>query len=239
MATRDRDKAGQGRRGGEEDENFLSRWSQRKLAAEAEAVQEDETPRDSDAAQADSGKIDPADLPDIDSLDSNSDFTVFLKEGVPDALRRRALRKLWRLDPVFGHLDGLNDYDLDYTNAATVVEGLKTVYQVGKGMVTGDPEGEDKEKEQVEDGAAEAPPEAVAEASAGDAPAQLEGPEEAPAEAADPLAGEAGAAGSTVRRSRSRNPGDPLVSPAPTPRRQATRGPQRSASQRRWGDAES
>jgi len=88
------------------------------------------------------GEAEPADpeqseiveqLPDIDSLDESADFTVFLKEGVPEELRKRALRKLWRLNPVFANLDGLNDYDEDFT--ATALEGVKTLYQVGKGMV--------------------------------------------------------------------------------------------------------
>jgi hypothetical protein len=37
---------------------------------------------------------------------------------------------------VLANLDGLVDYGEDYTDAATVVENLQTVYQVGKGMVT-------------------------------------------------------------------------------------------------------
>ncbi len=79
-------------------------------------------------------------LPAVESLEKDSDFSVFMHEKVPDALRRRALRRLWRVDPVFAHLDGMNDYDEDYTDAALVVEGLKTVYQVGKGMLSEDPE---------------------------------------------------------------------------------------------------
>lgn len=55
-----------------------------------------------------------ADLPDIETLTYESDFTAFLREGVPEELRRLALRKLWRSDPVLANVDGLNDYDLDY-----------------------------------------------------------------------------------------------------------------------------
>ena len=60
-----------------------------------------------------------------------------MKEGVPTELRNRALRKLWRVNPVFGHLDGLNDYDGDFTDAATVVKGLKTLYKVGPRLPSG------------------------------------------------------------------------------------------------------
>src|SRR3546814_9251115 len=76
------------------------------------------------------------DLPDIESLGMDSDFTVFLQDGVPEALRRKALQRLWRLDPVFANLDGLLEYGEDYTDAATVVENLKTAYRVGRGFMT-------------------------------------------------------------------------------------------------------
>jgi hypothetical protein len=45
------------------------------------------------------------------------------------------MRRLWRLNPVLAVLDGLNDYDGDYTNAATDAPGVKTSYQVGKGLL--------------------------------------------------------------------------------------------------------
>jgi len=54
-------------------------------------------------------------LPDIDTLEEESDFRVFMSDGVPDKLRRLALRKLWSSNPLFGFRDGLNDYDEDFT----------------------------------------------------------------------------------------------------------------------------
>ena len=53
-------------------------------------------------------------LPDIDALEESSDYSVFLSDGVPDTLRRLALRKLWATNPLFGVRDGLNDYDEDF-----------------------------------------------------------------------------------------------------------------------------
>ncbi len=75
------------------------------------------------------------DLPDIDELDGESDYTQFLANGVPEALTRAALQKLWRSDPVFANLDGLNDYDEDFRLIDTVIQAVKTNYKVGKGMV--------------------------------------------------------------------------------------------------------
>ena len=53
-------------------------------------------------------------MPSVESLTAESDFSQFLSEGVSDVLRRAALRKLFQL-PEFNILDGLNDYDEDYT----------------------------------------------------------------------------------------------------------------------------
>lgn len=113
----------------------LARWARRKAEAKrsrgaAAPVVEEEgkavpAARDAPAdAGTDSGSgagdkapagIAAEDLPDIDSLTAESDFTAFLKEGVPAELKRLALRKLWSSDPVLANLDGLVDYGEDYT----------------------------------------------------------------------------------------------------------------------------
>ncbi len=74
-------------------------------------------------------------LPDPDTLEPGTDVADFMKAAVPDRLRRRALRRLWRINPVLANVDGLVDYGEDFTDAATVVENLQTAYQVGKGML--------------------------------------------------------------------------------------------------------
>jgi hypothetical protein len=56
-------------------------------------------------------------MPPLDSLDKDSDFSVFMSPGVSDQLRNLALRKLFHL-PAFNVTDGLNDYDEDYTRFA-------------------------------------------------------------------------------------------------------------------------
>lgn len=53
-------------------------------------------------------------LPDVSSLGPGSDYRPFLDRRVAPALRRLALRRLWRSDPRFASLDGLNDYDEDF-----------------------------------------------------------------------------------------------------------------------------
>ncbi len=93
-----------------------------------------------------------ADLPDVDDLNAESDFTPFMSDKVSDAVRNMALRKLWRTDAVFANLDGLLDYGEDFTDAATVVAGMQSVYKVGRGMV--DYEAEEAAKAAEADAAA-------------------------------------------------------------------------------------
>ena len=63
------------------------------------------------------------------------DFSVFMSKAVPDRIRRRALRTLWRSNPVLANVDMLVDYGDDFTDAAMAVENIQTAYQVGKGML--------------------------------------------------------------------------------------------------------
>ncbi len=57
------------------------------------------------------------DMPAIETLDESSDYSGFLSSKVSAGLRKAAMAKLFKL-PGFAVLDGLNDYDEDYTNFA-------------------------------------------------------------------------------------------------------------------------
>jgi hypothetical protein len=109
-------------------EDFLSRWSRRKRAdgkaAEQPAARTAATavgmPSREVAPEVDEGplqELTDADMPPLDSLDRDSDFSVFMSPGVSEQLRTQALRKLFHL-PAFNVTDGLNDYDEDYTQFA-------------------------------------------------------------------------------------------------------------------------
>ncbi|MEO9818805.1 MAG: DUF3306 domain-containing protein [Paracoccaceae bacterium] len=118
-------------------------WANRRAAVAREEEAENaalETQRQLDAEAAIADKSDEElleelGLPDPLQMDAESDFKVFLQDTVPARLRTRALRQLWRVNPVLANLDGLIDYGEDYTDAATVIENLQTTYQVGKGML--------------------------------------------------------------------------------------------------------
>lgn len=130
------------------DEGFLARWSRLKsapAAAPEAAAKPDAVAAKAPAVPDDrNDKIDPAELPSIDSLSGESDFSAFLRDGVPDALRRQALRKLWVSDPVIAATDPFDVYNLDYFNAPSFPEGVKTLFRVGYGML--DEAGLEKER---------------------------------------------------------------------------------------------
>ena len=88
------------------------------------------------------------DLPLVDSLDAKSDFTPFMQVGIPDALKQAALRRLWRIDPTFGFLDGMNDYDEDYNIIDKLITLLDTSYKVGKGHLSDDDDDEEEMKDE-------------------------------------------------------------------------------------------
>ena len=118
-------------------------WARRKanVAAEAEAEKaalEAQTLAEEHAAleeKTDAELLEEFGLPDPETLKMGDDFSVFMSKAIPDRLRRRALRTLWRSNPVLANVDMLVDYGEDFTDSATVVENMQTAYQVGKGML--------------------------------------------------------------------------------------------------------
>ncbi|SFA91266.1 Protein of unknown function [Poseidonocella pacifica] len=119
-------------------------WSRRKARVEAEEaeVREQERElarikRDEELAErTDEELLAELDLPDPDAVATKDELQRFMTETVPERLRRRALRALWRSNPVLANVDGLVEYGEDYTDSATVIENLQTAYEVGKGMAS-------------------------------------------------------------------------------------------------------
>jgi putative acetyltransferase len=144
-----------------EDEPFLKRWSRRKVDSREGLGEVERAPE-----RADAGLVMPRDLPqpadaqpaqgegqpqdkrelteadfadaDFDALDAESDYSRFLAKGVPDAIKHRALRKLWASDPIFSQIEPFQEYAGDFTDAGVAVPAgtLKTAYRVGKGFLT-------------------------------------------------------------------------------------------------------
>ncbi|GAB2184343.1 DUF3306 domain-containing protein [Roseibium sp. LAB1] len=125
------------------DDKPLDFWSRRKAAVrEAEAAEIErqeskvETAKRAELEEkSDADILEELGLPDPDTLEKDDDFAQFLAKTVPERLRRRALRRLWLSNPVLANLDGLNDYDDDFTDASTAGQVVKTAYEVGRGFL--------------------------------------------------------------------------------------------------------
>ena len=88
------------------EEGLLRRWSRRKAQerqesppAPANAATAGVTESCSPENAPDAPVLTDADMPPIESLDKDSDYTPFLSPGVSDALRTRALRQLFHSGP--------------------------------------------------------------------------------------------------------------------------------------------
>jgi hypothetical protein len=116
-------------------DNFLSRWSRRKLepsteksdAPQPEATQSAEAQPDAVDSQAPDAPVstpeqtqeppfDPATLPPIESIAAGTDIRDFLKPGVPMSLTRAALRRAWASDPAIRDFIGLAENQWDFTD---------------------------------------------------------------------------------------------------------------------------
>ena len=154
----------------EEDENklnesFISRWSKRKSgnvsveknpelkSYEIEDVKNKKKLSTKDKKDEsdyeelnDEELLEKFKLPNPDKIKKEKGLDVFFKDGVPDRLRQIALRRVWKLNPIIRFADAeINDYHEDFTDAATVIEGMQTAYQVGKGYLTEMLENKDEE----------------------------------------------------------------------------------------------
>ena len=117
-----------------ERDNFLSRWSRRKAAANEQDVAQTATPDADENASAEETQsaapvakdltpppaIDPETLPPIESIGAGTDITAFLRAGVPANLTRAALRRAWAADPAIRDFVGLSENSWDFTTPGGV-----------------------------------------------------------------------------------------------------------------------
>ncbi len=134
----------------DKNKNFFKRWSDRKSGLEKDEIKKQsknnknkiknqilESNKEIDKKYADFSDdevLDKLNLPDPNKIKKEEDLNVFFKKSIPERLKRLAMRRLWRLNPVISFADSeINDYAEDFTDAATVVEDLQTSYIVGQG----------------------------------------------------------------------------------------------------------
>lgn len=90
---------------------------------------------DEDAALDDDQLLEKYGLSNPDEIEDEAGLDAFMESGLPDRLRQMALRRMWRLNPLFRFADEMVEYGENYTDAATVIDGMTTAYQVGKGYL--------------------------------------------------------------------------------------------------------
>ena len=133
---------------------FLSRWSARKeQVSKGEIVPDDEPKsafensdefklregenlKEQDDALTDEELLEKYNLPNPEQVENEAGLDRFLNGDFPGRIRQMALRRLWHMNPLFGEVCEMVEYGEDYTDAATVIEGMQTAYQVGKGYKT-------------------------------------------------------------------------------------------------------
>lgn len=100
------------------EEPFFKRWARRKAEARAPGeaapppvATKPEVPAEQEAAAA----SEPVELPPLESLGEDSDYSAFLAPGVDPALRRQALRQLFRA-PKYQVIDSLDPFRADFSN---------------------------------------------------------------------------------------------------------------------------
>jgi hypothetical protein len=129
----------------EQTEGFAGRWSRLKSEARATKAVVPPVAEIPPAEPAQAGELQPApppaeekpvELPPLETLTRDSDYSLFMRGDVASDLRSQALRKLWTLDPHFATIDISECHSIDFNAVQCFPEGLKnTIYRVGSGMV--------------------------------------------------------------------------------------------------------
>ncbi len=105
-----------------EKEGFASRWSRRKqevdsavddIAVEEEIIIDEEMLAEQRLEKLNT--LTDEDMPDVETLNEDSDFSGFMSTGVSETLRKMALQKLFH-GKSYNVRDGLDEYDGDYTS---------------------------------------------------------------------------------------------------------------------------
>jgi hypothetical protein len=128
-----------------DDDNFLSRWSRRKVAVKqgvpvvpeplptpvrAEPVlrqaQDDRSSEPPASPSTSSGRTEnpPPTLEDVAQLTRESDFSRFVASDVDPGVKNAAMKKLFASDPHFNVMDGLDTYIDDYNQYEPIPKSM-------------------------------------------------------------------------------------------------------------------
>jgi hypothetical protein len=118
-------------------EDFLRRWS--RLKHERAADKPAEIPKDQ--------SLEKEQLPPVEKLTPESDFTDYMQPKVEDALRRAALKKLFS-DPHFNIPDAFEPFSGDWNVAESISPEMLATLNQAKVLMFDKKEDEPKDKEE-------------------------------------------------------------------------------------------
>jgi len=121
----------------QEKENFLGRWSRLKREQEEKPV-----------AQKNESQDQPPELPPLDQLTPDSEFSGFMHPKVEDALRRAALKKLFA-DPHFNIPDPYEAYSGDWTVGEAIPDEMLATLNQARTLLFSDKQKEEADAKQV------------------------------------------------------------------------------------------
>jgi hypothetical protein len=120
----------------DDEKTFLQRWSRLKRANQVPLRDDSEPspPKTSDAnpevlpapvaQSAQSGgdptAFDASTLPPIESISASSDIRAFLAPGVPEGIKRAALRRAWIMDPAIREFIGVAENQWDFNKPDSI-----------------------------------------------------------------------------------------------------------------------
>jgi hypothetical protein len=120
----------------QEKENFLDRWSRLKREQEEKTVPQKTESQDK-----------PPELPPIDKLTPDSEFSGFMHPKVEDALRRVALKKLFS-DPHFNTPDPYEAYSGDWTVGEAIPDEMLATLNQARTLLFSEDEKKKKDEEE-------------------------------------------------------------------------------------------
>jgi hypothetical protein len=146
----------------DDEENFVSRWSRRKIEArKTEEKPPEPAPSPAPAAVPSAPSADAAatqadaparvELPPVESLKGlASEYRDFMQPGVDDNLRRSALKKLFS-DPHFENFERFEAYCEDFTQSEPIPLAMLKTLEHAKGLLFDEDKKEDKKEDRKED----------------------------------------------------------------------------------------
>ncbi len=126
-------------------ENFLSRWSRTKTEQRQSAEKEKSVPQKAGSSER------APELPPVEGLTADSEFSSFMHPKVSDALRRAALKKLFA-DPHFNMPDPFEPFSGDWTVGEPIPEAMLATLNQARTLLFQDKEKQTEEEQKQDAG---------------------------------------------------------------------------------------